>query len=62
MSLAEGRPTAVILGGCWGMLPQEVIVILDVLRHILVDSEAYRKALGTELFKRLIGQLIVIIH
>ena len=44
------------------MLPQEVIVLFGVLRHILVHSEAYREALGTELLeKRLIGQLIVII-
>ena len=35
------------------MLPQEVIVILDVLRHILVDSEAYREALGTKLLEKL---------
>ena len=32
------------LGGSGGMLPQEILVILSVLRYILVHSEAYRKA------------------
>ena len=33
-----------ILGGSGGMLPQEILAILGVLRHILVHSEAYREA------------------
>ena len=32
------------LGGSRGMLPQEILMTLGVLRHILVDSGAYREA------------------
>ena len=32
------------LGGSGGMLPQEILMILGVLRRILVHSEAYRGA------------------
>ena len=32
------------LGGSGGMLAQEILIILGVLRHILVHSEAYREA------------------
>ena len=32
------------LGGSRGMLPQEILMILGVLRCILVHSEAYREA------------------
>ena len=32
------------LGGSGGMLPPEILVILGVLRHILVHSEAHREA------------------
>ena len=47
MSLAEVDNMAALqlftLGGVWGMLPQETLVILGVLRCILVHSEAYRE-------------------
>ena len=33
-----------ILGGSGEMLPQEVLVILGILRCVLVHSEAYREA------------------
>ena len=32
------------LGGSGGILPQEILMILGVLRRILVHSEAYREA------------------
>ena len=32
------------LGGSGGMVPQEILMILGVLRLILVHSEAYREA------------------
>ena len=32
------------LGGSGGMLPQEILMSLGVLRRILVHSEAYREA------------------
>ena len=48
MSLAEVENTAVLqlftLGGSGGMVPQEILVLLGVLRHILVHYEAYREA------------------
>ena len=48
MSLAEVENMASMqlftLGGSGGMFPQEILVILGVLRHILVHSEAYREA------------------
>ena len=47
-SLAEVENMAALqsftLGRSGGMLPQEISVVLDVLRHILVHSEAYREA------------------
>ena len=47
MSLAEVENMVALkslnLGGCGGMLPQEILVILRVLRRILVHSEAYRE-------------------
>ena len=48
MSLAEVENMAALhpftLGGSGSMLPQEILVILGVLRCILVQSETYRKA------------------
>ena len=48
MSLAEVKNKAALqlftLGGSGGMLPQEILMILSVLRCILVHSEAYREA------------------
>ena len=35
--------------GSGGMLPQEILVIIGVLRHILVHSEAYRGSLSSSL-------------
>ena len=32
-----------ILGGSGGMLPQDILVILGILRRILVHSEAYQE-------------------
>ena len=47
MSLAEVENMADLqlftLGGSGGMFPQEIFVILGVLRSILVHSEAYRE-------------------
>ena len=37
------------LGGSRGMLPWEILVIIGVLRHILVHSEAYRGSLSSSL-------------
>ena len=48
------------LGGSGGLLPQKILVILGVLTHIQVHSEAYREA-QIALEKRLIGQPIIII-
>ena len=46
ISLAEVENMATLqlftLGGSGGMFPQEILVILGVLRSILVHSEAYR--------------------
>ena len=48
MSLGEVVNMAVwkllTLGGSEGILPQEILMILGVLRHILVHYEAYREA------------------
>ena len=48
MSLAQVENMAALqpftLGVSGGMLPQEILVILGVLRCILVHSEAYREA------------------
>ena len=48
MSLAKVENMAVLqtftLGGSGGMLPQDLLIILGVLRRILVHSEAYREA------------------
>ena len=48
MSLAEVENMAALqpftLGVFGGMLPQEILVILGVLRCILVHSEAHREA------------------
>ena len=48
MSLAEVENMATLqsftLGGSGGMLLQEMLIILGVLRHILVHSGAYREA------------------
>ena len=48
MSLAEVENMAAqqpfTLGGSGGMLPQDILVILGVLRCILVHTEAYRGA------------------
>ena len=48
MSLAEVENMAaqqfITLGGSGSMLPQEILIILSVLRRILVHSEAYREA------------------
>ena len=45
MSLAEVENMVAMqslaLGGCGGMLPQEILVILGVLKCIQVHSEAY---------------------
>ena len=47
MSLAEVESTAALqlftLEGSGGMLPQESLIILGVLRCILVHSEVYRE-------------------
>ena len=47
MALAEVENMAALqlfnLGGCGGMLLQEILIISGVLRHILVHSEAYRE-------------------
>ena len=44
--LAEAENMAVLqlfnLGQSGGMLPQEILVVLGVLMHILVHSEAYK--------------------
>ena len=37
------------LGGSGGMHPREILVIIGVLRHILVHSEAYRGSLSSSL-------------
>ena len=48
MSLAEVEKMAALqsftVGQSGGMLPQEILVILGVLRQILTHSEAYREA------------------
>ena len=50
MSLAEVENVAALqlftLGGrgSGGILPQEILMISGILRHILVHSEAYREA------------------
>ena len=48
MSLAEVENIPAlqpfILGGSGGKLPQEILMISGVLRHILMHSEAYREA------------------
>ena len=48
MSLAEVENMVALqlftLGGSGGMFPQEILVILGLLRCILVHSEAYREA------------------
>jgi len=48
MSLAEVDNMATLqlftVGGSGGMLPQEILVILGVLRCIVVHSEAHREA------------------
>ena len=47
MSLAEVENMAALhlftVGGSGGMLPQEILMILGVLRRILGHSEAYRE-------------------
>ena len=40
------------LGGYVGMLPQEILMILGVLRRILVQSEAYREACTQSFLRR----------
>ena len=63
MSLAEVENMAALhsftLGGSGDMLPQEILVILDVLRCILVHSEACREAHIELLEKRLIIKIIL---